>query len=84
MYNVHKNKSKKTCKSTINIYLKTINPYDIIKTQTAIDCKKQNIYKCKAVEMQMTIKVVLRHDRITGLKKAAETARNISREAVKP
>ena len=46
--------------------------------------RKQNIYKCKAVEMQMTIEVVLRHDRITGLKKAAETARNISRGAVNP
>ena len=40
MYNMHKNKPKKTCKSTINIYLKTINPYDIIKIQNAIDCKK--------------------------------------------
>ena len=83
MYNVHKNNAKKTCKSTINIYLKTVNPYDIIKIQIAIDCNKSNIYKSKVVVLQVTIKVVLKHDRITGMKKAAETARNISRGAAK-
>ena len=41
---MHKIQSKKTCKSTINIYLKTGNSCDIIKIQTAIDCEKKNIY----------------------------------------
>lgn len=39
IYNMHKNKTKKTYKNTTNIYLKALNTCDIIKIQIAIDCE---------------------------------------------